>query len=293
MKWQHLFMAMGVVTIWGVNFSVVKIGLQDYPPILFSGVRFLLVAIPAVFFIPFPKTSIWYVVVVGVCLGIFKFSLLFLAMKTDISAGLASLVLQVQVFFTIGFSIAVFKESISISQVIGICCAVLGFIVLFGNSGENVTLVGLLMVASAAIFWAISNVVMKKMQGVNLLHFFVWISLIPPIPLFILSYIYETSDPISVIKSATTTSWFSALYVSYMSTLLAFAMWGYLLRSYSSATVAPFALLIPVIGMGTSWLLLDETISRYEAVGAVGILAGLVWCVLGHKVLVKINREQR
>ncbi len=289
MKWQHLFMALAVVTIWGVNFSVVKIGLVDYPPILFSALRFLLVAVPAIFFIPFPKTSIWNVVAVGVFLGVFKFSLLFLAMKSDISAGLASLVLQVQVFFTIGLSIIIFRERISRAQTVGICIAALGFMVFFGYAGENVTTTGLVMVMLAAMFWAICNIIMKKMQGVNLLHFFVWISIIPPVPLFMLSYIFETRDPLSFILGATPISWVAALYVSYMSTLLAFALWGYLLRSYSAATVTPFALLIPIAGMVTSWMLLGETISAYETIGAICVLSGLAWSVLGSKVHLKIS----
>ncbi len=282
-------MALAVVTIWGVNFSVVKVGLQDYPPILFSGVRFLLVAIPAVFFVPFPKTSVWNVVAVGVFLGIFKFSLLFFAMRADISAGLASLVLQVQVFFTIGLSIVFFKEYISQIQIAGICIALVGFMVFFGYAGSNVTVNGLVMVIGAAIFWALSNVIMKKMAGVNLLHFFVWLSVIPPIPLFVLSYFFETNDPLSRITETTFTSWVAALYVSYMSTLLAFALWGYLLRAYSAAMVTPFALLIPVVGMVTSWFLLGETISPYEMAGAACILTGLVWCVLGNKILMKVR----
>ncbi len=289
MKLQHLFMALAVVIIWGVNFSVVKIGLQDFPPILFSGVRFLLVAVPAIFFIPFPKTSIWNVVSVGVCLGVIKFSLLFLAMKADISAGLASLVLQAQVFFTISLSIFFLKERISRAQLLGIGVAVMGFIVFFGYSGENVTARGLIMVICAAAFWALSNVIMKQMKDVNLLQFFVWLSLIPPIPLFILSYIFETHDPISLIKETAAMSWLAVLYMSYMSTLLAFALWGYLLRSYTAATVTPFALLIPVVGIVTSWLVLGEAISRYEAVGATCVLIGLVWCVLGNRIMVKIN----
>jgi len=77
-----------VVLIWGLNFSVIKFGLEELPPIMFSGLRFLIVAIPAVFFIPFPKTSIWNVIGVGGFLGVLKFSFLFVAMKSDASAGI-------------------------------------------------------------------------------------------------------------------------------------------------------------------------------------------------------------
>jgi O-acetylserine/cysteine efflux transporter len=285
MSIRDICLAFLVVMIWGLNFSIIKIGLEELPPILFSALRFALVALPAVFFVPFPKTSIWNVVGVGVFLGVLKFGCLFVAMKSDASAGLSSLLLQAQVFFTIGFSVLFYKEHITKSQLLGVIIASLGFSLFFVNAGQNITYVGLILILLAAFFWSISNLIMKKIKDVNLLHFMVWVCLIPPLPLLFLSYVTESSDPVSVILSTSLNTWIALVYVSLVSTLVAFAIWGKLLKSYSSIKVAPFALLIPVIGIIASNIILDERLSLIEYAGGILIMLGLVFCVLGGKLI--------
>jgi O-acetylserine/cysteine efflux transporter len=285
MSIKDICLAFLVVTIWGLNFSIIKIGLYELPPILFSALRFSLVALPAVFFVPFPKTSIWNVVGVGVFLGVLKFGCLFVAMKSDASAGLSSLLLQVQVFFTIGFSVLFYKEHITKSQLLGVVIASMGFSLFFVNAGQNITYLGLILILLAAFFWSISNLIMKKIKDVNLLHFMVWVCLIPPLPLLFLSYVTETSDPVSVILSTSLNTWSALVYVSLVSTLVAFAIWGKLLKSYASIKVAPFALLIPVIGIIASNIILDESLSLIEYAGGILIMLGLIFCVLGGKLI--------
>lgn len=298
MSIRDICLAFLVVMIWGLNFSIIKIGLEELPPILFSALRFALVALPAVFFVPFPKTSIWNVVGVGVFLGVLKFGCLFVAMKSDASAGLSSLLLQAQVFFTIGFSVLFYKEHITKSQLLGVIIASLGFSLFFVNAGQSITYVGLILILLAAFFWSISNLIMKKIKDVNLLHFMVWVCLIPPLPLLFLSYVTESSDPVSVILSTSFNTWSALIYVSLVSTLVAFAIWGKLLKSYSSIKVAPFALLIPVIGIIASNIILDERLSLIEYAGGILIMLGLVFCVLGGKLISVValglkNKEQR
>jgi O-acetylserine/cysteine efflux transporter len=285
MSIKDICLAFLVVMIWGLNFSIIKIGLEELPPILFSALRFALVALPAVFFVPFPKTSIWNVVGVGVFLGVLKFGCLFVAMKSDASAGLSSLLLQAQVFFTIGFSVLFYKEHITKSQLLGVVIASMGFSLFFVNAGQNITYLGLILILLAAFFWSISNLIMKKIKDVNLLHFMVWVCLIPPLPLLFLSYVTETSDPVSVILSTSLNTWSALVYVSLVSTLVAFAIWGKLLKSYASIKVAPFALLIPVIGIIASNIILDESLSLIEYAGGILIMLGLIFCVLGGKLI--------
>lgn len=270
-----------VVFIWGINFSFIKIGLQELPPILFSALRFLIVAIPAILFVPFPKTSVWNVVGVGVFLGILKFGLLFIAMHQDASAGIASLLLQAQVIFTILLSMLLFKETMNRYQAIGILVAFAGFSSFVLNASENVTLTGVILIVAAAFFWSISNIIMKKTGKVNLLHFMVWACLIPPVPLFVASYIYESQQPVQLILASSTSTWLALAYVSYISTLIAFALWGWLLRNYQAAQVTPFALLIPIIGVIGSTLILGESLTTLELIGASFILLGLIVCVIG------------
>jgi len=284
MSYKSLILVLIVILLWGVNFSIIKIGLKELPPILFSALRFAVVAIPAVFFIPFPKTSVFNVIGVGLFLGILQFSFLFVAMKTDASAGLSSLILQTQVLFTIILSAFIYKEKATKSQSIGVLVAIFGFSLFFYNSGGNITTKGLTLIVCAAFFWAISNVIMKRIENINLLHFMVWVSIIPPVPLIALSYALESQEPIALILAATENTWLSVMYVSYMSTLIGFAIWGWLLKNNSAATVTPFALLIPVVGIITSSLILSESLSLIEIFGTGLIMLGLLFCVIGSKI---------
>lgn len=188
MNLKGILLAFLVVIIWGVNFPVIKFGLEELPPILFSSLRFLIVAIPAVFFVPFPKTSIWNVLGVGIFLGVLKFGFLFYAMNADASAGISSLLLQAQVIFTILLSILIYKEKLSKLQAMGILISFFGFSFFFFTVNNSITTLGVILLITAAFFWSISNIIMKRIKGVNLLHFMVWVCLIPPLPLFLLSY---------------------------------------------------------------------------------------------------------
>lgn len=280
---KDIFLVLIVIVIWGVNFTVIKVGLEELPPILFSAMRFAIVAIPALFFVPFPKTSIWNVIGVGMFLGVIKFSLLFISMDVGLTAGLASLLLQAQVIFTILLSILLFKEKIKKNQFFGIIISTAGFSLFFFSNEGNLTILGLVLILFAALFWALSNLIMKKMKDVDLFHFMVWISLIPPLPLAILSYFMETQSPISLLLDASLQLWLVVAYTGFISTLLAFAIWGKLLKTYEAATVTPFALLIPVVGMITSSIVLNESLGNIELFGSVLVMLGLIICVLGAK----------
>ncbi|USD27779.1 EamA family transporter [Pseudoalteromonas sp. SCSIO 43201] len=284
MNVKSISLALIVVIIWGLNFSVIKFGLAELPPILFSGLRFLVVAIPAVFFIPFPKTSIWNVLSVGLFLGVLKFSLLFIAMESNASAGIASLLLQAQVIFTILLSVLLLKETMNRFQVVGISIATFGFSLFFINSSGSTTILGAVLILFAALFWSFSNLIMKRLQNVNLLHFIVWVSLVPPLPLFTLSYFIETDSPLTLLMNTTTQSWLSIAYVGYISTLIAFAIWGWLLKNHKAAAVTPFALLIPIVGIIGSALLLNEQLMLMEAIGGGFILCGLTISVTGARI---------
>jgi O-acetylserine/cysteine efflux transporter len=284
MNLKSILLAIIVVLIWGINFSVIKFGLEELPPILFSSLRFFIVAIPAVFFIPFPKTSIWNVLGVGLFLGVFKFSFLFIAMRSDASAGISSLLLQAQVIFTIILSMLFFKEKISLFQFLGMIIAFIGFGFFFFTVNTNITYLGLVLILSAAFFWSISNIIMKQIKGINLLHFMVWVSLVPPLPLFMLSYIFESHEPLTILLNSSIKTWLSLAFTGYISTLIAFAIWGYLLKNYNSSIVTPFALAIPVVGIISSSFLLDEQLNSIEIIGTILILCGLLVSILGERI---------
>lgn len=278
---KDCLLALVVVFIWGVNFSFIKIGLEDFPPLFLSALRFALVAVPAVFFVPFPKTSVLNVLGVGLFLGVVKFGLLFVAMDVGVTAGMASLLLQLQVLFTILLCYLFLKESLSLNQGFGLLLSGAGFTLFLLSDDTNSSLLGLVLIMLAALSWAVSNLIMKRTQGVNFLHFMIWVSLIPPIPMFLLSYFLESQNPIELLLGASRNSWLALIYVSFISTLFAFAIWGKLLKAYSASTITPFALLIPVVGIIASSLILEETLSQSEIIGTILIMSGLVFCIIG------------
>lgn len=284
MNTKSVLLALSVVLIWGVNFSVIKVGLETLPPIFFSGLRFFIVALPAVFFVPRPNVKLWQLFAVGLSLGVVKFSLLFMAMQNDASAGIASLLLQSQVIFTIVLSSMILKEIVTWQQRIGLVVGFVGFGLFFFTSTGSATFTGVVMIVAAGFFWAIANLVMKHMPGVNLMHFMVWVSLIPPIPLFALSYWFESHDPFALLQATPLSGWLSIAYVGYLSTLVAFAIWGWLLNQHTSASVTPFALLIPIVGMAVASIGLGESLSMIEWLGATLIVVGLSLSVLGRRI---------
>lgn len=296
MKAIHMGMALMVVTIWGINFSVIKLGLGDFPPILFSALRFAVVAIPACFIVPFPKVPIRYVLGVGISLGIIKFALLFVGMDLGASPGLSSLLLQMQVIFTILLSTLLFKEKLNRFQCIGIGLSAVGFVLIATQSSGDMTSIGFILIIMAAAAWAVSNLFMKKMPQTNMFHFMVWISIIPPLPLLGLSYFMESKEIWETLSQVSTTGVLALGYTAFLSTLLTFAIWGYLLRIYPAATVTPFALFIPIAGMICAAIVFDEAFEPMEQLATVFIMSGLIFCVLGPRLFgqgQKKRAEQR
>lgn len=274
-----------VVSIWGVSFTVLKLGLAEIPPLLFVACRFLVAAIPAIFIVPFPSTSIWNVVAIGVLLGILKFGLLFIAMHHDAGAGAASLLLQMQIFLTIFLSYLFFGEKVNSIQITGILLSVAGIFFFLMSAEGNVTYLGFGLLLGAALAWAIANIIMKRLMDVDLLSLMIWASVVPIVPMLFASYFLETRSPISLMSSLSMSSWWAIAYMGYFATVVAYAAWGKLLAKHSSIVIAPFALLIPVIGIATSTLQLDERFDRHEMIGILLIVVGLVMCVIGPKIM--------
>ena len=283
MNVKHLSLILLVVTIWGVNFSVIKVGLEDMPPIFFSALRFAIIAFPTILFIPFPTGLGWYVFGVGLFLMTLTHGFLFFAMQEGVGAGLASLILQTQVFFTILLGLYFLNENLQLNQKIGLVFSLFGFLLFAFNTGVNVTMAGLCLLTLAAFSWSIANLLMKKMGAVNLAHFIMWTSLVPPIPMLLISYFYESQNPLSILINLSFKSWIAIFFVAYISTVIAFAIWGKLLRGFPAATITPFALLIPVVGVITAALFLGERLTTMESVGSTMIMTGLITTIFGSK----------
>ncbi|MEN8196145.1 MAG: EamA family transporter [Pseudomonadota bacterium] len=278
----HVGLAVLVTAIWGFNFVVIEVGLDSFPPFLFSAVRFALAAFPLVFFIGPPRVAWRWVIGVGFVLGVVKFSFLFIGMDMGMPAGLSSVVLQSQAFFTVLFAAVILAERPHPMQALGILVA-FGGIGLIAMTQEGAgSLTALALVVAAGAMWGISNILMKMSNAPDMFRLLVWASIVQPLPLLALSYVFEGET--RIVAAINGLTWIGAgtvTYMAFISTLLAFGIWGFLLRTYSASFVAPFSLLVPIFGMGSAAILLDETFGPLRLAGAALVLAGLIATVFG------------
>lgn len=277
MKPVHILLLVLVAALWGFNFVVIKLGLDSFPPLLFSALRFLFAAVPLVFFIPKPDVSWRIIIGIGLVLGVVKFSFLFIGIKVGVPPGLASLLLQSQAFFTVLLAFLVFGARPRPLQIGGMVVAFSGIALIGSSIDGNFTLTGLALAIAAAIAWAFSNMLMKKAGNVPMLNLMVWVSLVPPIPLLVISVLFEGLDrDLAAITHISLTGAGAVLFVAYVATIFGFAIWGAMISRYGVSTVAPFSLLVPVFGMSSSALFLGEAFGPLRMVAAALIVAGLV-----------------
>ncbi|MFW5328862.1 EamA family transporter [Hydrogenophaga sp. ZJX-1] len=289
---NHLLLALAVVFVWGTNFVVIRWGLDGLPPFLFATLRFTFSALPWLLFIPRPTAPWRKLAAFGVLLGVGQFGLLFLAMRSSISPGLASLVVQVQVFFTIGLSLLLMGERVRGFQIVGLLLALAGLGVIALNlDAAVVTWLGLGLVLSAAFFWAGANLVVKSLGPVNMLHFMVWSSVFAVPPLLAISWFIEGPALMqSAVTHATPLVWASVLWQALGNTLFGYGVWNWLLARHPAATVAPLALLVPVFGMGASALSLGESLPGWKLGAATLVLCGLAVIVLWPRLRARLER---
>ena len=291
MSYSHLLLALSVVFIWGTNFVVIRWGLDGLPPFLFATLRFTLSALPWVFFIRRPAVPWRKLAAFGVFLGVGQFALMFLAMRADISPGLASLVVQVQVFFTIGLSLLTLGERVRGYQMIGLLLTVAGLTVIAAHLDATLTLKGLALVLAAAFFWACANMVAKSVGRIDMLGFMVWTSLFAVPPLFALSWWIEGQTLIaSSVLQAGVSVWACVLWQAVGNTLFGYGAWNWLLSRHPAATVTPLALLVPVFGMAASALALGETLPLWKLAAGALVLCGLAVIVLWPHLRARLMR---
>ncbi|GAB3431639.1 EamA family transporter [Actinophytocola sediminis] len=274
---RHLLLALGLAAIWGINFVVIKIGLDHFPPLLFSALRFLVAAVPAILILRHPGVRWRWVALVALTLAVLKFSLLFTGMSIGMPPGLSSLVLQTQAIFTAVFAVLLLGERLSRRQVAGLACALAGVGLIAVDLGATSPLGAFLLVLGAAALWGLSNVATRRASPPNMLRFMVWVSALATLPLFALSAVVE--GPARGWEALRTVSWPAAgavLFVGVIATVFGFGVWGYLIRTYSASTVAPISLLVPVFGMGSAAVLLGERITPVQLAAGALIVAGVL-----------------
>lgn len=285
MPLSHILLALAVVAVWGSNFVVIKFGLTELPPLLLATLRFVLSALPWLLFIKRPAVAWRYLVSYGVFIG-FMFGLLFLAMRNDVSPGLASLLMQSQVFMTLLLVAWLQHERMPRLQFGGLALATLGFALIgwqsFHQTHTDVTPLGLTLALGGALCWACGNVLARSIGKVDMLGFMVWSSVFAVPPLLILSLWFEGPAAITeALPRASLAAWAAIVWQAVGNTLFGFGAWGWLLARHPAATITPMALLIPVFGMGSSALLLGEPLQAWKLAAAALVLGGLAINVLG------------
>ncbi|HSV37055.1 MAG TPA: EamA family transporter [Ramlibacter sp.] len=280
MPFSHLMLALAVVFVWGTNFVVIKWGLAEFEPFLFAALRFGLSIVPWIFFIPRPAVAWARLAMFGVLLGAGQFGLLFLAMRADVTPGLASLIMQSQVFFTIALSMALQGERVRGPQVLAMALAV-GGIGLIGwqsvSAGDaSITPLGLALLLAAAACWAFANLVARRAGKVNALAFIVWSSPFSIPPLLVLAlYFHGWPAMVQSLQHASLGGWAAVLWQAVGNTLFGFGVWNWLLARHPAATVTPSALLVPVFGMSASAWVLAEPLPAWKLVAAALVIGGL------------------
>ena len=271
---------------WGFNFVVIKIGLANFPPILFSALRFIFAALPLIFFIRRPNVSWRIIIGIGLVLGVVKFSLLFIGMDVGVSAGLASLLLQSQVFFTVALAAILYGNRPRPIQLAGFLVAFIGMAAIATTVDGSFTYLGLGLLLASSLAWAFSNMLTRKAGNVDMLALMVWASIIPPLPLAIISFATEGIErDIIALQSLTWEGVAAVAYIAYVATVFGFGVWGMMIRRHGVSTVAPFSLLVPVFGMSFSAIVFGESFGPWRLMGAMLVVCGLILTVLGPRLL--------
>jgi len=291
---RDLLSALLVVIIWGTNFVAMKVGLRNMTPFQLGAARYIFAVLPLIIFIRPPKLPAKWVIAYGLSQGVGQFGLLFLSLKIGMSASLASVILQTQVFFTAIFGFMLLREHASRALLGGLALAALGlgcFAMNFFEAGHasDITPAGFALCLTGAAMWAVSNIVVRSAQkaapGFDVISFMVWCSLVPVIPFMLLSLTFDDPATRWQWTDAPFTTWIAVAYLGWMATILGYAMWTRLLKRHPVNRVAPFSLGVPVAGITSGMLILGDTINGWQWGGIALIVAALICTMFGGRWL--------
>lgn len=195
---SHLLLALAIVAVWGANFVVIKLSLNSFPPFLFAALRYTFAFLPLALFFPMPKVSCINLCIYGVAVGVGQFGMLYFAIDGRISPGLASLVIQTQVFFAIGFAMFFAKERLRTYQTIAVSIAMIGLIIIALHTDASTTFLGLALVVFSWFSWGVANTVSRRAGSINMLSYVVWDSVFALPPLYVMAFLFEGVGPTSV-----------------------------------------------------------------------------------------------
>ncbi|WP_446223966.1 EamA family transporter [Nocardia sp. IBHARD005] len=282
-----------VVVLWGLNFLAIRIGLDHFPPFFFVALRFAVIAIPVLIFIPRPAVRTRWLLLYGTGFGTLQFAFLFTAMRTGMPTGLASLVLQSSAPFTVVLGAVLLRERLRPVQVAGLAVAVLGMVIIGADRMATATLLPVLLTLAGGLGWAFGNIGARRAgadsPGYNPLHLTLWMSVVPVVPMLALSMAVEgPGTGLRAIGTAFSADGLPALaalaYIAVLSTVCGSSLWTYLMSRYPAGTVAPLSLLVPVVGIAAAWTVLGEEPSVAALIGGAVVIAGAFAATTGRGI---------
>jgi O-acetylserine/cysteine efflux transporter len=280
MKPSHILLATLVAVIWGLAYVATRIALDDFSPPQLTALRFLIACIP-ILFLPRPRIPWSMLVSIGLTMFAGQFLLQFFGIANGMPPGLASVVSQTQGMFTVLLAMIVLRERPTGRQLVGMIAGLFGLALIGLTVGHGLTMMGLILVLASAISWSIGNVLLKRLPPVDMLHLVVWLSVVPPLPALALSSVWDGA--LALPKALADASWLAigaTLYLGIIATVAAYAIWARLLHLYSTAVVAPFALLAPCVGALASAIVFSEQFGPLRLAGMAAILSGLAIVLL-------------
>ena len=285
MNLKDFGLAILITAIWGVNFSVIKIGLSSLDPFTLAGLRFLLCALPLVFFIKKPDVSMKYVVVYGLTFGVGLWGMVSLGIHFGVSAGMASLVLQMSAFLTVFMGVLFLKDSIDKIKILGFIIAIIGIGFIASVTDGSVTMLGLALVLLGALAMSVTTIVVKISGAKRIFSFIIWSSLFSPIPLFVLAYFTQGQNVFSdFAANVDGKAIFSILFQVYPTTLFGYWVWNSLIDKYQVSRVAPLSLLVPIFGLLGSFFIFNEQVGLEKMIAGALIMTGLLISTFSHQV---------
>ncbi|UTV29565.1 EamA family transporter [Photobacterium atrarenae] len=283
-----------VMMIWGVNFSMIKMGVTAVDPLLMVAARFALAVFPIIFFIPKPDVPWKYLVGYGLAFGVGVWGMASWSISAGVSSGMASVLLQSKVLLSIVIGVLVYREAVGPAKAFGSMLALAGLVVAVTGTEGNVTLFGLVLILIASCSWLAANMIVKQAKVAQVFAFNVWGMLFAPLPLVglslglngteVLSQAYQVWDMKTSI---------AVLFQSYPTTLFGYWLWNRMMLKYPMSTVAPLSLLVPVFGLLSGWLIYDEALSEIQIAASAIFLAGTLLITAPAGWVVRIRKARR
>ncbi|WP_407316724.1 EamA family transporter [Isoptericola halotolerans] len=282
MPLRHRLLAASVAVMWGLNFLAIDASLGHFPPMFLVVLRFAVIAVPTLFLVPRPRVPVRWLIGYGVGFGILQFAFLYWGMAVGMPAGLASLVLQASGPFTVVLGATFLRERVGPRQVAGILVAVVGLTVVGWQQAQTAALLPFLLTLAGALGWALGNISNRQARPENPLHLTLWMSVVPPLPMLALALAVE--GPTRIVGSLTSFDEPGAVgalvglaYTVVVGTVLGSGVWTWLMARHPAGVVAPYSMLVPVVGMTAAWVVLGEAVSLLELGGGALVVAGVLW----------------